>query len=77
MRFPHAPIPVLVGLGLLFAAPAASAATLHVATGGTDSAACTAAAPCASFNRAYQQSQPGDTIEVAGGNYGSQWVPPR
>ena len=33
---------------------------------------CTQAAPCASFQRAYQVAAPGATVEVAGGTYSSQ-----
>jgi hypothetical protein len=46
---------------LLFAAPA-HAATMYVSTTGSDSAACTAAAPCKSFSRAYQVAAAGDTV---------------
>src|SRR4051794_11456214 len=59
---------------VLVPAAQAGAATLKVSSSGSDSAACSTVAPCASFNRAYQVSQPGDTIEVAGGNYGAQTV---
>ena len=31
-------------------------------------------APCASLNRAYQVSQPGDVIEISAGDYGGQTV---
>ena len=33
---------------------------------------CTATAPCASFQRAYEVAAPGATVEVAGGTYSSQ-----
>src|ERR687889_829510 len=58
---------------LIFAAQA-GAATLKVSPSGSDSAACTSVAPCATFDPAYQASQPGDTVEVAGGQYGAQTV---
>jgi hypothetical protein len=64
----------LVCAFMLVPASQAAAATLRVAPSGSDSAACSTTAPCASFNRAYQASRPGDTIEVAGGNYGGQTV---
>src|SRR5690348_15681846 len=51
---------------------AAQAATFRVATNGSDSAACTSAAPCATFQRAYQVAKAGDTVEVAGGTYAGQ-----
>ena len=51
---------------------AAQAATFRVATNGSDSAACTTAAPCATFQRAYQVASAGDTVEIAGGTYKGQ-----
>jgi hypothetical protein len=47
----------------------AAAATLYVATGGSDDDACTRAEPCRSFDRAYDRAAPGDRVEVAGGTY--------
>jgi hypothetical protein len=43
-----------------------------VAPNGSDSAACTQAAPCRSFNRAYHLAAAGQTVQVAGGSYGDQ-----
>jgi len=43
-----------------------------VATTGSDSAACTQAAPCRSFDRAYHLAAAGQTVEVAAGTYGDQ-----
>jgi hypothetical protein len=37
-----------------------------------DSNPCTAAAPCASFDRAYRAASGGQVVEVAGGSYGNQ-----
>lgn len=51
----------------------ASAATRYVAPGATGTS-CTQLAPCGSLDAGYQSSQPGDTVEVADGNYGSQTV---
>jgi hypothetical protein len=48
--------------------------TLFIAPGGSDGAACTSSAPCASFDRAYQVAQPGQIVEVAGGTYGTQVI---
>ena len=64
----------LLGAFMLVPVASANAATLRVATNGSDSASCSSVAPCASLNRAYQLSQPGDTIEVANGDYGGQTV---
>ena len=49
-----------------------STATVFVSPSGSDSNACTQTAPCKSFNRAYAVAKPGQTVEVAGGTYGSQ-----
>ena len=59
---------------LLAFAVQASAATLKLSPSGSDSAACTASAPCRSFDRAYEQAAPGDTVELAAGSYGSQTI---
>jgi len=48
--------------------------SLFVTTGGSDSNPCTSAAPCATFNRAYQVADPGDTIVVGDGTYPWQSV---
>ena len=47
------------------AAPA-HAATRYVSTTGNDSAACTQAAPCKSFTRAFAVSAAGDTVAGRG-----------
>jgi hypothetical protein len=49
-------------------------ADLFLSVGGSDSAACSAAAPCKSLNRAYQVAAPGDIVELASGSYGSQTI---
>ena len=49
-------------------------ATVFVSPAGSDTAACTVAAPCRSFNRAYTVASPGQTVEVAAGSYGTQQV---
>lgn len=54
---------------------AARAETRYVAPTGSDQAACTAMAPCATFERAYRQAAPGDAVEIAGGGYGHQTIP--
>ena len=56
------------------AAPA-QAATRYVSTGGSDTAACTQAAPCKTFERGYATAVAGDTIQVAPGTYPAQNVP--
>lgn len=45
---------------------------MFVSTAGSDSNPCTAAAPCATFDRAYRVAQPGQVVEVAGGSYPAQ-----
>lgn len=51
-------------------APAPSAAQRFLAPTGVDSGSCaTATAPCATFDYAYHQATPGDTVAVAGGTY--------
>ena len=47
-------------------------ASLFVAPGGSDGGSCVQAAPCASFQRAYQVAAPGKVVEVAAGTYPSQ-----
>ena len=54
-----------------------SGGTLFLAPGGSDSAACTTSAPCATLNRAYQIAQPGQVVELAGGTYGTQVIASR
>jgi chitodextrinase len=49
-----------------------STPTLYVAVSGSDTNGCTAIAPCASFQRAYQLAQPGQVVQVGAGSYGSQ-----
>ena len=39
---------------------------------GSDSATCTSAAPCASFERAYSVAAAGDVVEIRAGSYGGQ-----
>jgi hypothetical protein len=51
-------------------------ASVFVSTSGSDSAACTASAPCQTFGRAYQVARPGQIVEVAGGSYPSQTLDP-
>src|SRR4051794_29053183 len=51
-----------------------SGANEYVSTSGSDANACTAAAPCKSFDRAYHVAKPGDTIQVAGGTYPAQTI---
>ena len=48
-------------------------ATRFVTASGSDRGTCTQAAPCKTFNRAYQVASPGETISVAGGVYSSTW----
>jgi hypothetical protein len=55
-------------------AAAATATTLYVSPTGSDAAACTQSAPCASFDRAYHASQPGGTVSIAAGTYPAQTI---
>jgi hypothetical protein len=59
---------------LLCGVPAASAATLQVASGGSDSGNCTAS-PCGSFKYAYGRAASGDVVQVGAGVLGPQEVP--
>jgi polygalacturonase len=54
------------------ARPTATVADYFVSASGSDESYCTKAAPCRSFDLAYQLAAPGDVIEVAGGSYPSQ-----
>ncbi|MDX6439390.1 MAG: hypothetical protein QOF45_1973, partial [Gaiellaceae bacterium] len=49
-------------------------ASVYLSTGGSDSNACTQAAPCKSFDRAYRVAAPGATVEVAAGSYPAQTI---
>jgi hypothetical protein len=49
---------------------------IYVDSTGSDLNGCTQADPCRSFNRAYQVAQPGQTVEVAAGEYPAQAVQP-
>lgn len=49
-------------------------ASLFVDSSGSDTNPCTAGAPCATFNRAYQLASRGETVEVAAGVYGPQTI---
>jgi hypothetical protein len=51
-------------------------ASVFLSPTGSDSAACTAAAPCKSFERAYLRAKPGEQVELAAGFYsGQQEIP--
>jgi hypothetical protein len=54
--------------------PPPGTADLYVATNGSSTSACTQAAPCSTFNRAYTVAQPGDTVQVAAGSYSGQTI---
>jgi hypothetical protein len=51
-----------------------STANLFVSPTGNDANACTQAAPCRSFDRAYRVARPGDTVQMAGGTYPGQTI---
>lgn len=50
---------------------------LYIAPAGTDMGRCTAARPCAGFDRAYALARPGATVYVAPGRYGAETILPR
>jgi len=56
--------------------PPSSGAALAVSTSGNDSTCARGdlSKPCASFNRAYQLAQCGDSVQVAGGSYPAQSI---
>jgi hypothetical protein len=58
------------------ASPLPAPASLFVAPSGSDANPCSPAAPCASFQRAYDLAQPGATVDVAGGHYPGQGLSP-
>ena len=60
---------VVVGFGPKATAPAPS---VYVAPTGVDTNPGTAAAPVATFGRAYQLARPGAVVQVAAGDYGNQ-----
>src|SRR3954451_23944060 len=64
-------------VALASAAPATAAPALHVAPGGSDGGRCTAARPCASFDRAYHAARAGQVVRVAAGAYPDQRITPR
>lgn len=54
--------------------PVTGEADLFLAAGGSDSASCSASAPCRTLNRAYQVAAPGDIVQLAAGSYGNQTI---
>jgi hypothetical protein len=54
--------------------PPSGSADLFLSASGSDSAACSTAAPCKSLDRAYQVAMPGDIVQLAGGSYGNQTI---
>ncbi len=57
-------------LSLLLTAPAG--ATVYLSPAGSDTAACTQAAPCKSFDRGYRVAPAGSDVELATGSYSEQ-----
>ena len=55
--------------------PPPGAADHYVSPSGSDSAACTQAAPCATFGRAYRAASPGELVSVEPGHYPRQTIP--
>jgi hypothetical protein len=54
--------------------PPSQQASRFVSPTGSDTATCGAKDPCRSFNRAYRVAQPGQVVEVAGGQYPTQRI---
>ncbi len=54
--------------------PPPGSADLYMAANGSSTSNCTEAAPCSSFVRAYTLASPGDTVQIAGGNYSGQTI---
>lgn len=50
-----------------------ASASRFVSASGSDRGRCTQAAPCKTFDRAYEVASPGETISVAGGTYSATW----
>jgi len=69
MRVPRPCVAPFVALAVLAGAAPASAATLHVAPTGSDSADGNAASPFRTIGRAAQTAQAGDTVLVESGTY--------
>jgi hypothetical protein len=68
--------PVLSSVEALDKAPRTTpgrGATRFITPSGSDGGPCRRAAPCKSFDRAYQVAAPGETISVAAGTYSSTW----
>lgn len=57
--------------------PTPGGAVSYVSPTGSSDGPCTQAAPCSSWNRAYQLAQPGERVLVAPGTYSSQVVASR
>jgi hypothetical protein len=51
-----------------------AATSFYVAPSGSDSNSCSQSAPCATINRAYQISSPGDTVIIGAGEYPFQTI---
>jgi hypothetical protein len=54
--------------------PSSGPAAVFLSPSGSDAGACTQAAPCRTFDRAYRAAQPGQTVQLAGGSYGDQTI---
>ena len=53
-----------------------SSGSIFLSPSGSDSASCSLNAPCKTLDRGYHVAQPGQTVELAGGDYGSQTINP-
>jgi hypothetical protein len=67
-------VPKVLALGVVLVQAPAQAAEYYVApTGGSDSGACSMAAPCATIGGAQAKAAAGDTVWIRGGNYSGPW----
>jgi hypothetical protein len=76
MRLAVLGVPVTALLLGLSVPHAAIENRIYVHPTGSDLNTCTQAEPCRSFNRAYRAAVPGQTVEVAAGEYSAQAVQP-
>src|SRR6185437_2543349 len=62
------------GPGFAMNLSGAAARTLYISPSGSDANACTVAAPCRTFNRAYRAAAPGDSVQIGAGTYPAQTI---
>jgi hypothetical protein len=68
---------LMLAVGVLALAPTAAGAaapSVFIKPTGSDSNPCTRLRPCRSFNRAYHDARPGETVRVGAGSYPGQTI---